>query len=100
VWLRLGPRYRVVPELRRLTTTHPFHERFWAQLMIALQCDGRRAAALDTFASVATLLDSELGLGPGAELRELRDRIIAGEPFAAAGTREPDPRGPAMWRSA
>ena len=44
--LRCGGGAGLVPELRRLTAAHPVRERFWHQLMRALEGCGRQAEAL------------------------------------------------------
>ena len=52
-------------------------ERLRAQLMLALYRSGRQADALDVYQAGRTLLSDELGLEPGAELKELQRRILA-----------------------
>ncbi len=70
----------VVSELRALVAEHPFRERLRAQLMRALFAAGRQSEALDLYRETRTLLDDELGLEPGAELRELERRILSHDP--------------------
>ena len=70
----------VVPELRALIAEHPFRERLRAQLMRALFAAGRQTEALDVYRETRTLLDEELGLEPGAELRDLERRILSHDP--------------------
>ncbi|MDH6119875.1 AfsR/SARP family transcriptional regulator [Kitasatospora sp. GAS204B] len=69
-------RHSVVPELQALTAAHPGRERFWAQLMTALTREGRQAEALSAYGRVQQLLDEQLGVHPGPELRELHRRIL------------------------
>lgn len=83
--LALGRHEEVLPELRKLTTSHPLRERFWAQRMLALYRSGRQAEALRCYHSVREVLVEELGVDPGTELRELQRRILAGDP-ALTGT--------------
>ncbi|MEV4002392.1 BTAD domain-containing putative transcriptional regulator [Actinomadura sp. NPDC049753] len=82
----------VLPELRRLTGRHPFRERFWAQLMLALYRCGRQGEALERYREVSRHLAEELGIDPGDELRTLHRRILASAPELAA-TRRPSPGG-------
>jgi DNA-binding SARP family transcriptional activator len=44
--LRLGRDDEMVKVLKEATAEHPFHERLWAQLLVALHRSGRRAEAL------------------------------------------------------
>ncbi|MFT7837304.1 BTAD domain-containing putative transcriptional regulator [Saccharothrix sp. BKS2] len=84
VELALGNHERVVPVLRALTADHPLCERFWAQLMIALYRGSRQAEALEAFRLVDRVLDEQLGVEPGAALRELHQAILVGDPSLAA----------------
>ena len=78
--LQLGRHERVIAELRRLTTAHPFRERLHAQLMLALYRDGRQAEALAAFQRVRRALLRELGIEPGPDLRLLQQQILAANP--------------------
>jgi len=89
--LQLGDHAELVPELRALTAEHPLRERFAAQLMLALVRCGRQAEALDDYQRARTTLVEALGTEPGAELRELHQRILTGDPSLA----EPKPVPPA-----
>ena len=75
-----GREREVVPELRALVAEHPFRERLRAQLMRALYAAGRQTEALEVYRETRTLLDEELGLEPGAELRELERRMLSHDP--------------------
>jgi hypothetical protein len=77
--LHLGHHDRVVPQLRDLSADHPLRERFHAQLMVALVCSGRQAEALAAYQHARRELVSELGIEPGPELRDLHERILAGD---------------------
>src|SRR5215472_1858376 len=89
--LRLGRYAEVVGELERVAAAHPLRERLSALLMLGLSGDGRRADALAVYQDVRRVLVSELGLEPGAELRDLQQRILTGDaanghpPAAASG---------------
>jgi DNA-binding SARP family transcriptional activator/tetratricopeptide (TPR) repeat protein len=75
-----GRHAAVVAELEALVAEHPLRERLRAQLMLALYRSGRQADALDAYQSGRRTLSAELGLEPGAELRELQRRILAQDP--------------------
>ena len=77
--LRLGRRDQLVPELRALVADHPLRERFHVQLMLVLAGTGRQAEALAAYQDARRVLIGELGIEPGPELRELQERILAGD---------------------
>jgi DNA-binding SARP family transcriptional activator len=74
--LELGRAAELVPELQALAATYPLRERFWAQLMLSLYRSGRPAEALATYRRAHTAFVDELGLEPGATLRELQRAIL------------------------
>lgn len=78
--LRLGRHAELLPELRSLAGTHPLRERLQGQLILALYRCGRQTEALEAFTSFHSRLRDELGLEPGAELRELQRRILEHDP--------------------
>ncbi|MFC6422050.1 BTAD domain-containing putative transcriptional regulator [Ornithinimicrobium tianjinense] len=69
-----------VPELERLTQEHPLRERLWELLMLAHYRGGRQAQALETYDRARAHLAEELGVDPGAGLREMQARILAQDP--------------------
>ncbi|MFF5335331.1 BTAD domain-containing putative transcriptional regulator [Streptomyces sp. NPDC013181] len=77
--LELGRHDRLVGELQLLTHEHPLRERLRGQLMCALYWSDRQAEALEAFRDGRRILDQELGLEPGRELRRLESAILAGE---------------------
>ncbi|KOV75430.1 AfsR/SARP family transcriptional regulator, partial [Nocardia sp. NRRL S-836] len=77
--LRRGLAGELVPELRVLTAQHPLREVFWAQLVLALHRGGQQAEALAAFQQVSRELDEQLGVRPGAALREAQLQVLAGE---------------------
>ena len=77
--LALGRHAAVIPELRGLVQREPLRERFWCQLVLALYRAGRQADALAAYREARTLLDVEVGLQPGAELKELERAILRHE---------------------
>ncbi|MGI5292076.1 BTAD domain-containing putative transcriptional regulator [Nonomuraea polychroma] len=78
--LSLGRHRQVVAELRALTAEHPLHERFWAQLIMALHGSGRQAEALEAFRTLRQLLHDELGIEPSDDLQLLHRQVLNGEP--------------------
>jgi predicted ATPase/DNA-binding SARP family transcriptional activator len=82
--LALGRHDALVPELQSLVQREPLRERAWRQLGVALYRGGRQAEALAALREARRLLDEELGLEPGAELRELEGAILRQEVAAAA----------------
>ncbi|MEU7008328.1 BTAD domain-containing putative transcriptional regulator [Streptomyces sp. NPDC046332] len=57
----------------------PLRERLRHLHMLALSRCGRQAHALQAYDEARSLLREELGIDPGQELRELYERILAGE---------------------
>jgi DNA-binding SARP family transcriptional activator/tetratricopeptide (TPR) repeat protein len=55
---------------------HPLRERLWWLLMLALYRSGRQADALRAYQRARTGLADEIGLEPGAELRDLEAAIL------------------------
>ncbi|MBE8523981.1 winged helix-turn-helix domain-containing protein [Amycolatopsis sp. H6(2020)] len=76
--LELGLHREVVGEISVLTEEYPLRERFVLQLMTALHRCGRRVEALAAYRAVRRRFVDELGLEPGAALRELHQDILAG----------------------
>jgi DNA-binding SARP family transcriptional activator len=64
--------------LRRLVADQPLVEQWWAMLIRALALAGRRAEAITAYQRVCRLLDRELGLAPGALLRDAYGRVLIG----------------------
>jgi DNA-binding SARP family transcriptional activator len=77
--LGLGCHHELTAELLPLIATHPFRERFHAQLMLAQYRCGRQAEALATYQSARQMLAEALGADPGPELRDLHQRILAAD---------------------
>jgi DNA-binding SARP family transcriptional activator len=82
--LELGGGAELVAELQALVTERPLQERPLALLMRALYRAGRQSDALEAYREGRRLLDEELGLEPGAELRELERAILRQDPALAA----------------
>jgi predicted ATPase/DNA-binding SARP family transcriptional activator len=81
--LALGGDAKLLAELGALADSHPLRERLQAQMMLALYRSGRQSEALDRFAATRRQLHDELGLEPGAELRDLQRRILQQDPALA-----------------
>jgi DNA-binding SARP family transcriptional activator/DNA-binding beta-propeller fold protein YncE len=99
--LGVGRHSRLVGELDALTATNPLHERFWAQLMLALYRSGRQTDALSAYQKARRALAEQVGLAPGPELQRLEKAILAHDPsleFERRGTRAPPRRSTGMLR--
>jgi predicted ATPase/DNA-binding SARP family transcriptional activator len=78
--LALGEPQRALLELETAIADAPLRERLWALRMLATHRSGRTDQALSAYRRVRELLRDELGIEPGAELRELHARILAEDP--------------------
>ncbi|HEX3265644.1 MAG TPA: BTAD domain-containing putative transcriptional regulator [Candidatus Limnocylindrales bacterium] len=80
----------VVDELEGLVRDHPFRERLWLHLMLALYRSGRQADALAAYHRARAALQDELGIEPGEELRALEAAILQqAVPAIERGAAEP-----------
>ena len=77
--LNLSQYDEAIPQLSRLVVLYPYHERFYAQLMVALARSGRRAEALSVYRKAHSVLSNDLAVSPGGELRRLEAAILADE---------------------
>jgi DNA-binding SARP family transcriptional activator len=90
--LACGSFAQVIPELRRLLASHPLREGLWLALMQALDGAGRHAEALDAYSQARSAISDELGVDPGAELRQFyagllaQDDMLARDRAAAPGS--------------
>jgi DNA-binding SARP family transcriptional activator len=99
--MALGDHARLVGELEALVAEHPLRERLRAQQMLALYRSGRHADALAAFRAARVVLDEQLGLEPGPELRDLERQILVHDPSLAAplqAERPPAPPTPTFGR--
>jgi predicted ATPase/DNA-binding SARP family transcriptional activator len=92
--LAAGAAGELVAELETLVSAHPFEERPWAQLMMALYRSGRQAEALDAFGRARRVFASELGLEPGEPLVRLHTQMLQRDPSLA-----PQDGGVDVWQS-
>ncbi len=86
----------LVPELEALVVEHPYRERLWTGLVVALYRSGRQADALDAYQRARTLLGDELGVDPGPELRAVEARVLAHDPSLLASA--PQRIQPCPWK--
>lgn len=73
--LVLGRHAELVGELEALIKRYPHRERLRGQLMLTLYRSGRQAEALQAYRDARAALD-ELGLEPGASLRQLEKQML------------------------
>jgi DNA-binding SARP family transcriptional activator len=78
--LALGRHTGLTGELETLISDHPLHERFRAQLMLALYRSGRQADALAAYAETRRLLVDQLGIEPGTVLQNLEKAVLQQDP--------------------
>lgn len=86
---------QALPWLRRLTAEHPLHEPLHARLIRILAEAGRTSAALEVFDGIRHRLNEELGLDPGAELRDAHRVVLRGERPASRSSTPGTPAGAA-----
>ncbi|MEU6668642.1 BTAD domain-containing putative transcriptional regulator [Streptomyces sp. NPDC046727] len=88
----------LVPELAALVAEHPLREAFHRQLMLALHRTGRQAEALAVHRDLRARLVEELGIEPGAAVRDAHVEVLR---ESGEGRRRdeshgaPQPTGPA-----
>lgn len=73
-----------IGRLTELTSSHPFREGLWALLMTALYSVGRQADALDAYRRARGHLVEDLGVEPGARLKELEAAVLSQDPILTA----------------
>ncbi|GLY48163.1 BTAD domain-containing putative transcriptional regulator [Lentzea sp. NBRC 102530] len=78
--LALGEHAAVAPLVNSLVEQHPFRERLWEQLMLALYRCGRQAESLGAFQRARGVLIDELGIEPGTRLRDLEQAVLTADP--------------------
>ncbi len=74
--LEAGEAASIVSELEEVVALHPLRERPRELLMLALYRAGRQADALELFRHTRELFVSDLGIEPGASLRELEQSML------------------------
>jgi DNA-binding SARP family transcriptional activator len=92
--LALGGHDQAVAELRRLLADHPLREGLWLLLMRALDGAGRHAEALEAYGQARDAISGQLGVDPGAELRQLHADLLAKDTAPAGVITVSIPGGP------
>jgi DNA-binding SARP family transcriptional activator len=77
--LAAGDYHELGAELTALVGEYPLRERLRELLMLALYRGGQRAEALEVYAEGRRVLAAELGVEPGAGLRDLHTRMLQEE---------------------
>jgi DNA-binding SARP family transcriptional activator len=78
--LAIGGHAAATAELQELARRHPFRERLYGLLMLALYRSGRQAEALRAFQAARRVLGEELGIDPSPWLRQLEVDILRQAP--------------------
>ncbi|TDC07820.1 AfsR/SARP family transcriptional regulator [Nonomuraea longispora] len=68
----------VITRTRKFLSDHPFRERAWMLLILALYGRGRREEALAAYVECRQALREELGVEPSEELRTVQSGILNG----------------------
>ncbi|MFC5728095.1 MULTISPECIES: ATP-binding protein [Nocardioides] len=92
-FLALGRSAEAHRLLASVVGDHPFRERLWSLLALALYRSQRQADALETLRTLRTALVEELGVDPSASVRTLEAQMLAHDPALDARpptTRDPD----------
>lgn len=78
--LAVAPSTEVVTELTEFVAAHPLRGRAVGQLMLALYRSGRQAEALEQYQRIQHALAEEMGIDPGADLRQLHQKVLNADP--------------------
>ncbi|MEV0236683.1 BTAD domain-containing putative transcriptional regulator [Nonomuraea sp. NPDC050786] len=91
--MRLGRYRELISELKTLVHGYPLHERFYGDLMTALNRSGRRYEALEVYRQLRKVLIDELGLEPSAALQRLHQSLLSADAPKPAGAAPAQPQG-------
>ncbi|MFF3889336.1 BTAD domain-containing putative transcriptional regulator [Streptomyces sp. NPDC001914] len=83
--VELGRHGEVIAELVSLAGKFPLREGLCRLLMLALYRSGRQVEALAAYRGTRGTLVAELGVEPGAALKDLHERILAADPSLDIG---------------
>lgn len=83
VELALGRHGPLVGELQSLVAQHPYRERLWASLVLALYRSDRQAEALAACRRARHVFMEEMGIDPGPGLRQLERSVLHQDPTLA-----------------
>jgi DNA-binding SARP family transcriptional activator len=75
-----GRHPEIIASTESILLDHPWQERLWGQLMVALYQSGRQAEALRAYQRIRTRLNEELGIDPSPELAALDGAILDQRP--------------------
>jgi predicted ATPase/DNA-binding SARP family transcriptional activator len=78
--LQLGEHDDVIPIAQQAVEDHPYRERLWAKLILALYRANRQQEAIETFERLRRKLLEDVGVDPGPELQELQRDILNQDP--------------------
>jgi DNA-binding SARP family transcriptional activator len=78
--LHIGDYHQVTTRAEAALALHPWRERIWGQLMIALYRSGRQAEALRAYQRLRHELSNQLGISPSPELARLEKAILLQKP--------------------
>ena len=92
--LALGEHGELIGELERLVHEEPLRERLRAQLMLALYRSGRQVEALELYRETRRVWSEELGIEPGAALRDLEAAILRQDEGSSYPKPPPERRSP------
>lgn len=82
--LATGAAASAIAELEALTAEDELRERPWELLLQALHATGRTAEALERYRTLRDRFRDELGLDPGAGLRQVESALLQGTPTLGA----------------
>ncbi len=91
--LRLGRHGELSARLRTECARNPGRERLHELLILALYRASGQADALDAYRQARQHLSTQLGLEPGASLRELQAQVLRQDPALAAASTSPSGSG-------
>ncbi|PHQ52677.1 hypothetical protein BLA24_06120 [Streptomyces cinnamoneus] len=78
--LQCGRHTAAIPGTLAALEVHPYRERLYGTLMLALYRSGRSVEALATYDRARAVLADELGIDTGSALKELHAAVLSGDP--------------------